>query len=229
MKECFRCKILKNESDFHKDKNRSDGLFSYCKNCVLEKQKKYNAENRLKIKEYRKVYNKKNAVIIAENIKEYYTKNKSVILTQCRDYRELNPKKIKDRQKKYYENNKEEIIKKTSEYRNIRLKTDSLFRLKKIIRTRVTNSIKIKGYTKKSKTFEILGCDYEFFRNYIETQFKKGMTWNNIHLDHIKPLSTAKTEKEVLELNHYTNFQPLFAKDNLKKSNKLIEKQLRIL
>ena len=40
------------------------------------------------------------------------------------------------------------------------------------------------------------------------------------HLDHIKPISLAKSEEEIIELNHYTNFQPLWAKDNLSKSNK---------
>jgi len=55
------------------------------------------------------------------------------------------------------------------------------------------------------------------------------MDWDNIHLDHIKPVSIATSEKEMLELNHYTNFQPLLAADNLKKGAKLITKQLRIL
>jgi hypothetical protein len=42
------------------------------------------------------------------------------------------------------------------------------------------------------------------------------MKWDNIHLDHIKPINSYY-RKEVLELNHYTNFQPLFVKDNLSK------------
>jgi hypothetical protein len=49
------------------------------------------------------------------------------------------------------------------------------------------------------------------------------MTWSNMgewHIDHIKPLATAKTEKDVYELNHYTNLQPLWAKDNLSKGAK---------
>jgi hypothetical protein len=49
------------------------------------------------------------------------------------------------------------------------------------------------------------------------------------HLDHIIPLATATTEEDVIRLNHYTNFQPLWADDNLKKSNKIIEQQLQLL
>ena len=49
------------------------------------------------------------------------------------------------------------------------------------------------------------------------------MSWENKgewHLDHIIPISSATNEKEVYELNHYTNFQPLWSIDNLMKSNK---------
>jgi hypothetical protein len=53
------------------------------------------------------------------------------------------------------------------------------------------------------------------------------MTWENWsptgwHVDHIIPLSSGKTESELLKLNHYTNLKPLWAKDNLAKSNKIL-------
>ena len=59
----------------------------------------------------------------------------------------------------------------------------------------------------------------------IETKFKKGMSFENHgewHLDHIYPISLAKSEEEVIKLNHYTNFQPLWSEDNLRKSNKIV-------
>ena len=58
------------------------------------------------------------------------------------------------------------------------------------------------------------------------------MNWENAgkwHLDHIYPVSLAKDEEELLKLNHYTNFQPLWAVDNIKKGNKIIEKQLILI
>jgi len=85
-------------------------------------------------------------------------------------------------------------------------------------------SIRNKGYTKKSKTYEILGCTFEEFKLHIESQFTNKMSWDNRsewHLDHIIPISSAKTEEEVIKLNHYTNFQPLWAIDNLRKGNKI--------
>ena len=106
-----------------------------------------------------------------------------------------------------------------------RLQTDSLFKLTCNIRSLIKISIKNKGYSKKSKTNKILGCDFEIFKAHLEKQFVKGMNWSNYgkwHLDHIYPVSLAKDEQHLIKLNHYTNFQPLWAIDNIKKSNKII-------
>lgn len=87
------------------------------------------------------------------------------------------------------------------------------------IRYLIYISIKKQGYTKRSRTYKILGCTYEEFKIHLENQFTDGMTWENQgewHLDHIYPVSLAKNEEELIKLNHYTNFQPLWAEDNLK-------------
>lgn len=79
------------------------------------------------------------------------------------------------------------------------------------------------GYSKKSKTQEILGCSFEFFKEYIESMFVEGMTWYNHgewHLDHKIPISWSETEEDLIKLNHYTNFQPLWSHDNLSKGNR---------
>ena len=82
---------------------------------------------------------------------------------------------------------------------------------------------KNKKFSKNSHTEEILGCDYNKVIEHLENKFEKGMTWENHgewHIDHIVPISSATTERDVLSLNHYTNLQPLWAKENLKKYNK---------
>jgi hypothetical protein len=81
------------------------------------------------------------------------------------------------------------------------------------------------GYTKNNKTEKILGCTFEKFREHIEKQFKPGMTWLNHgdwELDHIVPISFAKTEEEVIKFSHYTNLQPLWWQDNLNKRDNLL-------
>lgn len=209
IKICRKCKIEKDISNFSKHSIVKCGLSSVCKECNKlyrinnkEKINKYTLENKEKLLEYSKNYRKDN--------KEYFNKWKDENNSYYYKYHQENKKRLW-------------ILKKE------RLKTDSLFAFKCRIRALVCISIRKRGYTKKSKTSEYLGCSYEFFKEYIEAQFTSEMNWDNIHLDHIKPMSSAKTEKEVLELNHYTNFQPLLAIDNLIKNNSLIEKQLRFL
>ena len=85
-------------------------------------------------------------------------------------------------------------------------------------------SLKRGGYTKKSRTYEILGAEYEFVRNYIQNLFVDGMTWDNYgewEYDHIIPISSGKTEEEVIKLCHYSNLQPLWKLDNRLKGNKM--------
>ena len=135
-------------------------------------------------------------------------------------YNENNSERLKEYFKTYSENNKVN--------RNIRQRerklTEPLFKLRCNIGNLILISIKRQGYSKKSKTYEYLGCSFEEFKEYLEKKFTKDMTWENAgkwHLDHIYPVSLAKTEEELIKLNHYTNFQPLWAIDNIIKGNKI--------
>jgi len=94
------------------------------------------------------------------------------------------------------------------------------------------NRIKIalKKPAKKTRTHLLVGCSIQELKNYIEKQFVNNMSWENWgqfgwHLDHIKPLSSAKNLEEMYSLCHYTNLQPLWWWDNLSKSDKIIEYQ----
>lgn len=110
-------------------------------------------------------------------------------------------------------------------YNSNRRKIDDNFKNKMSIRNLINGAIKRKGYKKNSKTFDILGCDYETFKAYFESLFKPGMTWENHgywHIDHIYPVSKAKDEQHLLQLNHYTNLQPLWADENWAKGTKII-------
>jgi len=141
----------------------------------------------------------------------------------------------------YYQANKEKVLERVQRYRscseaqerlaaarrrreNRRRREDPIYRVKKIAQCAIRNAIAQKGYTKRSRTMEILGCDWDTFYQHIERQFTKGMTWDKmgseIHLDHIIPLATAETEDDVLALSHFTNLRPLWAKDNIDKRDK---------
>jgi hypothetical protein len=85
------------------------------------------------------------------------------------------------------------------------------------------NRIFYKTDIEKTKaSIEYLGCDVKYFKEVIEKKMVEGMTWNNIHLDHIKPVSKFNLldHEHFLECCHYSNFQPLYVVDNLEKCNK---------
>ena len=131
-------------------------------------------------------------------------------------YKKNNPEHFK----KWLDKNKEHRKKYINEYN-----LDPKNKIKNSLRSRI-NQLLNKRYN-NPKTLDLVGCDYEFLIEYIENKFTEGMSWNNYgyygwHLDHIIPVSSAKTEKDVYKLYHYTNLQPLWAEDNLKKSDKIL-------
>ena len=92
------------------------------------------------------------------------------------------------------------------------------------VRSLISKSLSFRGMKKTMKSRDILGCDFDFFRQHIESQFVDGMSWermSEIHIDHRIPLALAETVEDVIRLCHYTNLQPLWALDNLKKGSKM--------
>jgi len=120
----------------------------------------------------------------------------------------------------------EKLIKrreKKKQYIKKRLKEDPCARAIKYARTRVAHMIRKNNLKSKSKK---LGCDFKTFKAHIENKFYPGMSWENYgewHIDHIFPLSVAIkiSEEKFFECCHYTNLQPLWAVDNIKKNNKI--------
>lgn len=168
-----------------------------------------------------KQYNIDNYEKIKERKKEYYLINKEKIAEKSKQYRIKNSDKLLDQKKIYYQKNKEA----RNIYQKNKRLNDPLFKLRSGISSLILISIKKIGYSKTSKTYKILGCSYEKFKHHLENQFTEGMNWENAgqwHLDHIYPVSLAKNEEHLIKLNHYTNFQPLWAVDNIKKGNKII-------
>lgn len=220
VKFCKFCEEEKEDTYFSKNKNTKDGLQTYCKKCVIKKTKQWNENNKEKLKEIKRKYNKKFRLQNPNYSKKYYKSNNEKINSQKQKWVEKNI----NYQKEYREVNKEHISKKYVE----RLEKDFIFKYSHNIRNLIRGSFKrgCKGVYKKGlKTENILGCSIDFFIEYISNKFKNGMTLENHgewHLDHIIPIATAQSEDELIKLNHYTNFQPLWFKENLKKGSKII-------
>ena len=127
--------------------------------------------------------------------------------------------------KKWISENKESRTTYLSEYTKTRTSTDPLFKLSRNLRSRLYSALKYQRQanykSSKPSTQDMIGCTFEFFKEYIENLFKPDMTWYNVHIDHIIPLASATTEEELIGLMHYTNCQPLWPIENLSKGCRL--------
>lgn len=169
--------------------------------------------------------------------KKYYDKKRKLPLTdeEKEKLKIQREQKRKQYEKEYYKKNKDKILKQSKEYfkknqkvkqekNNKRYKTrrhnDPIFKLSTNLKRNIRAIFKKNGVSKKSKTLDIIGCSYDEFKIHIETKFESWMNWDNYGLyngkpdygwdvDHIIPLKTAKTEEDIIRLNHYTNLQPL--------------------
>jgi hypothetical protein len=182
--------------------------------------KKYYGVNKENILSKKKIYNELNKDKIKLQKKDYYKINRNKIKSRQKDYRDFNKDKIKLKEKECYKINKEKINKRD---RN-RKKRDIQYKLKKNLRCRLNCAIN--NNQKVGSAVKDLGCTIPELKTYLESKFSPDMTWENWsingwHIDHIKPISSfdLTDRKQLLEACHYTNLQPLWAKDNLLKSD----------
>lgn len=150
--------------------------------------------------ECRSVYRKERRS--KEGISEKYQKYN-------KEYREKNIKECREREKKYTTRREKD--------------PESTLRIVSSLRSRVRAALK--GIDKSASTLELIGCSRQQLKDHLQSLFQSGMTWDNYgewHIDHKKPCSKfnlSKEEEQKVCFN-YTNLQPLWAIDNLQKSNK---------
>lgn len=171
---------------------------------------------------------------LSEFNKDKYTKDG--LRYRCREctkkeYREFyysNIEKEIERQVSYQKNNLNSVRKSRNVRHKKKYNSDPLYKLKINARNRIKHFIKSSNFNiKTNNTFNIVGCTPEELKIYIENQFSDGMSWDNHnhigwHIDHIIPLSSAKTEEDVYRLCHYTNLQPLWCEENYKKGKTIL-------
>jgi hypothetical protein len=230
-KFCVKCEIEKTVDEFYVSKTSKKPI-SYCVLCNKELQKKYREINKNKNTIKKSEWYKLNKPKLQKKAKENYIKNIDREKTRSINYHRNNKEEVKLKKQKYYKQNKLKIINRNNQNIKLRKKIDPIFRLKVNIRTRLYNDFKKGGFNKNSKSYIILGCSFEKFKEHLESKFESWMTWDNYGLyngelnhgwdiDHIIPSSTATNEEDVIRLNHYSNLQPLCSKVNrdIKKSN----------
>lgn len=233
MKICTKCKIEKELSEFNKNKAAKDGLRYQCKECLKQYQrdnrerfaeyrKQYYQDNRERRVEYQKQYRRDNSERIAESKKQYRLDNRERTAEYKKQYRRDNRKRLTEYQRQYQRDNRERL----AEYQKNRRANDINVRLRDQLRSRTTAALK--GKNKSAATLELLGADVDFVRGYLESQFTDGMSWDNYgkwHIDHIRPCASfdlADPEQQ-RKCFHYSNLQPLWAEDNLRKGAKFLD------
>jgi hypothetical protein len=218
-KICSKCQEEKEVCEFSKNSQKKDGLHPSCKDCC----KDFYNKNKQLILDRNKLWRITNPEIKKNSDLKYRLNNPDNRKKSDKLYREKNLETIKLRKKVWRTNNPEY----QTQYEKKRKSIDFLFKLNKSVRGRIYKFLKLNNIIKTNRTFDIVGCSPEFLKEHIENQFIEEMSWDNYgfygwHIDHIIPLSSAKTEEEVYRLCHYTNLQPLWAKDNLSKGDKIL-------
>ena len=230
-----QAKIREKDNAQKRERYRNDKVFREYKR---ETTRKHHAENpEINIRS-----SKKRALEKPEEIKkwmtEYRLKNKVKLKKKRHQNYVDNKEKSNNQSNEWIKNNKERFLEwrrayeKTPEVRakinaryNKRVKEDAIFRIRRNLKVRIYEYIKDGKGRKYGTMKELLGCDWKFFKLYIENKFQPGMNWNNYgkwHIDHVVAISkfNLALKSEQFKSCHHTNLQPLWAIDNMKKGDK---------
>jgi len=208
MKTCTGCNTTKDLQEF-----RISGKYtvSRCRDCERIACKEYKEKNRQEINARRALDRKENPEKWKASNKKFYSKNAEA---------------QKLRAKEYAQNNRNKISAKQRETRKARRHADPVYRIKENLRKRMWETIAKLGNKKSAKSLSLLGCSALECRDYLANLFTEGMSWENYgqwHIDHIRPISSfdLSNPQEQRQCFHYTNLQPLWALDNLIKSDSM--------
>ena len=188
-------------------------------------QRSYHHANKKERNAASKTYRQQNKEERRACERAYHHANKKERNAASRAYCKANKDKQKKRYAKWKTENIEDARKWKRQYEKNRRQKDPLYKFFQNIRSQAVRVVKQVGLGKKpTNTFKWVGCSPEELKAHIESLFLEGMTWDNYgkhgwHVDHIRPVSSFKPE-EWEQINHYTNLQPLWAEDNISKSNK---------
>ena len=218
-KKCSKCEISKPLEKFPNDPKCSGGKRGTCKDCRLVKW--IPEENEIltcKICNEEKQF----TLFASKGGKQKPYQCKTCLNTQERNKRASNPEDYNKKKREMYQIQKDNINTTRRKTLQKRRDEDPRYRVMMALHCRLYMAVK----EKKGKTMELTGCSKEELMTHLESKFIESMTWENYgewHIDHIRPCASFNLEdpEEQKKCFHWTNLQPLWAKDNLAKSNRL--------
>lgn len=204
-KVCKQCKQNKTLDQFSKHSLCKLGVCSKCKKCrSLEWAARKEEHSTYK----KSLYQRRKSYYLPK-AKAYYASHKQEKAAYDEKYKPRRRPLRNQRHKERYEN-------------------DPQYRITHNLRGSLHTKVKRSGYPKLDSAMNLLGCSIADFRAYIEARFLPGMSWENHgrygwHIDHIRPCASFDLTnlEEQKKCFHYTNLQPLWAKDNLLKGSSL--------
>lgn len=221
-KTCSICAELKSINLFNKSSTSTDGFEKFCKACLSKKRKA------------RKSNNDNPVLDIASKVCKVCMEEKHISMfrkaprssdgyfktcNECWKPIKWNTNKQKASERKYREKHKDKIKTKDNLPKN---------RIRALLRRRIRLALLAQKTNKSNTTIDYLGCEIDFFKKWMEFQFTDEMNWNNKsewHIDHVIPCSSFNLEnhEEQLQCFHWTNLRPCSAKENIVKSDKILD------
>lgn len=196
MKTCRKCEELKFNDEFYTRKDRPCGFKSVCKLCDRAISERWKDKNPERTRE------------LSRNSAEAFFRK--------------NPERVRQTARDAYAKDPAARIAYQTGYIKRRLLVDPGFKLASYYRRRVSKALKVN--TKCCHTLGLLGCSIPDLKEHLERGFKPGMSWENYgewHVDHIKPCARFDLSDHTQQRAcfHFSNLQPLWGIDNLKKSD----------
>lgn len=195
MKICTICGIEKPESEFYKSKRNKEGLNPHCKTCHNNINKKWRESHTDEVADRKLKWSNANKDRVKVQTRNWYRIHRAEQNAKCKLRRKLNHLKI-------------------NEYERNRKKNNPLLKLTCNLRTLIGMCFKKNGYSKKSKTQELLGCTFEEFYAYLGPKPE-----GRISVEHICPYAQAQNEVELIKLQHHTNLKWMLLSENCRKND----------
>ncbi len=209
MKQCSKCgNLLPATTEFFFERTDGGRRFrSWCKKCTLSACHVWHSNNKVRKSATWKIYKAKHREHIAERNKIWqatHRKNRVVASTKWRS-------KNRERANAY-----------ARKYAKEKRQNNPAFGIKMRLYSRMNHAVKSQNIRRSNRVGELIGCTIPELMEHIQKQFKPGMAWNNRHLwhiDHMRPCASfdLTDPEQQRQCFHYTNLQPLWAKDNYSK------------
>lgn len=208
LKTCQRCNREISKGEFCKNSRRPDGLNTWCRECTREYKTGYYAQNKERLLDKARGVYAKDADSRREAQKARYWSN---------------PEKHRELACRYQRENCDSVNARHREWSKKKRETDIQYKLRTNLRSRLLFAVRKRGTKKAGSAVRDLGCSVSFLVEWLEGKFSAGMSWDNYgsawHIDHIIPLSLfdLTNSEQAKKACHYTNLQPLFASENIRK------------